>query len=208
MNLEKRSLEMQDFFNEKADGYDEVHLPFMDSKKMICDSLDNSVERILDLGAGTGLELVPIFEKYPNVHVTAIDITEKMLNLLKERDFGDKVDIICGDFFKVDFGDNYDAVISSAALHHFVGNDKLNLYKKVYDSLKKGGLFLNCDCHAIDDEDEEKRLREFIETPDLMRHMDTPVTVKHEIEFLINAGFSEAYVKGDTGKYQLVIGKK
>ena len=83
MNLEKRSLEMQDFFNEKADGYDEVHLPFMDSKKMICDSLDNSVERILDLGAGTGLELVPIFEKYPNVHVTAIDITENMLKLLK-----------------------------------------------------------------------------------------------------------------------------
>lgn len=208
MNLEKRSLEMEEFFNEKADGYDEVHLPYMDSKKMICDSLNSSVERILDLGAGTGLELVPIFEKYPNVHVTAIDITENMLKRLKERDFGSKVDIICGDFFKVDFGKDYDAVISSAALHHFVGIDKLNLYKKVYDSLKKDGLFLNCDCHASNDEEEEKRLKEFIETPNLMRHMDTPVTVEHEIEFLLNAGFSEAYVKGDTGKYQLVIGKK
>ena len=56
--------------------------------------------------------------------------------------------------------------------------------------------------------DQIKRLKEFIETPNLMRHMDTPVTVEHEIEFLLNAGFSEAYVKGDTGKYQLVIGKK
>lgn len=57
----------------------------------------------MDLGAGTGLELIHIFELFPNARVTVIGINENMLEELKKRDFSNFVKIICGDFFEVDF---------------------------------------------------------------------------------------------------------
>jgi len=79
MELLKRNEEMRDFFNEKADGYDDVHLKMMDNKIAITALLPEKVERVLDLGAGTGLELIPLFERFPQAHVTVVDISAEML---------------------------------------------------------------------------------------------------------------------------------
>ena len=87
----------------------------------------------------------------------AIDITENMLDILKTREFSNNIEMICEDFFKVDFGqEKFDAVISSAALHHFSKEEKEILYKKIYDSLKDGGQFINSDKFAKDEEEEKK----------------------------------------------------
>lgn len=40
---------------------------------------------------------------------------------------------------------NYDLVMSSIAIHHVEDPFKLKLYKEVYQSLKKGGLFIFAD---------------------------------------------------------------
>ena len=119
MDLEKRNKRQRDFFTEKIDTYDDTHSVFMETKKTLGDSLDKGAKKILDLGAGTGLELIHVFEVLPGAEVTAIDITQDMLDALKRRSFGSKVVTICGDFFDVDFGSEYDAVISTSALHHF-----------------------------------------------------------------------------------------
>ena len=37
----------------------------MDTKKALVDSLSGDIHKVLDLGAGTGLELIHLFEKYP-----------------------------------------------------------------------------------------------------------------------------------------------
>lgn len=102
----------------------------MNTKKSLTDNMPNDVKNILDLGAGTGLELIELFNKYPNLKVKAIDISEKMLERLSERPFVSKVEVVCGDFFEVEFGENYDVVISTSALHHFIKDYKYVLYKK------------------------------------------------------------------------------
>lgn len=118
-------------------NYDERHLEHIKAKERVIDFLPTNVEQVLDLGSGTGLQLIKLYKVYPNVHTTAIDISDGMLKKLKERNISDNIKIVNKSFFDYDFGNSFnDAVISTQALHHFEPNDKIVLYKKVYDSLK------------------------------------------------------------------------
>lgn len=191
MNLYERNQKQRTFFNEKIDSYDDVHSTYMETKKTLGDNLDKNTKRILDLGVGTGLELIHVFELYPNAEVTVIDITENMLKELKKRIFADHVTTICGDFFEVEFGENYDAVISTSALHHFKIDEKIKLYKKIYDCLKENGQFINCDKIALTQEIEDGQLYELENNIENHKHIDTPLTIKHEIEVLKKVGFQE-----------------
>lgn len=191
MNLYERNQKQRTFFNEKIDTYDDVHSTYMETKKTLADNLDKDTKKILDLGAGTGLELIHVFELFPSAEVTVIDITENMLEKLKKRDFANNVTTIYGDFFEITFGDNYDAVISTSALHHFKMEEKIKLYKKIYECLKEDGQFINCDKIALSQEIEDKQLYELENNIDNYKHIDIPLTVEHEIEVLKVVGFKD-----------------
>ncbi len=209
MNLYERNQKQRVFFNEKIDSYDDTHHTYMDTKKVLADNLDKDTIKILDLGAGTGLELIHLFELFPDARVTVIDITEKMLERLKQRDFSNKVETICGDFFEVDFGNEYDAVISTSALHHFKKDEKIKLYQKVYNCLKENGQFINCDKIALTDDVEENQLHELEHNIDNYKHIDTPLTVEHEIEILEKIGFKNiASSNVDKDDYKLIMSRK
>lgn len=191
MNLYDRNQKVRAFFNEKIDSYDEVHSSYIDTKAELANNLDEDAKRILDLGAGTGLELIHLFEMFPNAEVTVIDITENMLEKLKQRDFAKHVNTICGDFFDVEFGKDYDAVISTSALHHFKREEKLRLYKKVLECLKENGQFINSDFVAETEDVEKSQLNELENEFDLHKHIDIPITVEHEVEILKEVGFED-----------------
>ena len=194
MDLKKNGEKNKEFFNYKVNEYDISHESFMNTKKELTDNLPTGVNKILDLGAGTGLELIELFKRYPNANVTAVDISEKMLGKLKEREFGNKVNIICGNFFDVDFGNNYDAVISTSALHHFLKKDKLILYKKIYNSLKDGSIFLNSDKIVETNQEELDAIEFYNNNINNRPHIDTPLSIEHEIEILEQAGFKNIKV--------------
>ena len=67
MDLKTRAEEMRSFFDRKIDTYDEVHAAFAETKRMLTDCLPDGTETVLDLGAGTGLELIPLFERFPDL---------------------------------------------------------------------------------------------------------------------------------------------
>ncbi len=212
MNLYEKNQEMRRFFNEKSEIYDKRHkeLELMDNKEQITKFLNKDVKYILDLGVGTGLELIPLFERFPNAKVVAIDITENMLDILKERDFAEKIEMICEDFFKVDFGkERFDAVISSAALHHFTRKEKEILYKKIYDSLKENGQFINSDKFAKSEEEEKNQLLEYTQNTDPEKHIDTPLCIKNESKLLSTIGFKNiVFNEINSEKYKLLVCNK
>lgn len=209
MNLVVRNQKQRQFFNEKIDTYDEVHSSFMETKKSLADSLDPTAERILDLGAGTGLELIHVFHRFPNMNVTAVDITENMLEELKKRDFSTHVTTICGDFFEVDFGGDYDAVISTSALHHFTPEEKGKLYQKIYQCLKSNGQFLNCDKISLTQEEQDRQLYELEHNIDQYRHIDTPLTEAMEMHILQELGFKDIIVSPvEKDNYRLIKARK
>ena len=209
MNLYERNQKQRTFFNEKIDSYDQVHETYMETKKMLAKSLDKGTKRILDLGAGTGLELIHLFEIFPDVSVTVIDISENMLNELSKRDFSNRVTTICGDFFEVDFGNNYDAVISTSALHHFKPEEKVSLYKKIFDCLKENGQFINCDKISLSQEDQDHNMYELENNIDNYKHIDTPLTVDNEKSILEKVGFFDiSSSEVDKRDYSLIKARK
>lgn len=211
MDLKKRADNMREFFNKKAseDAYDCVHLNMMGNKEPITRLLPDGTKRVLDLGGGTGLELIPLFERFPDAHVTVVDVAEEMLVQLKKRPFADRVEIVCGDFFFVDFGGEYDAVISTSALHHFEEEDKERLYKKVFDCLCPGGVIINSDKCAATQEEQDECFRELAEDPEKYVHMDTPLTVENECRLLKNAGFADVSAEPAPGSgYVVLTGRK
>lgn len=209
MDLKKRSLSMRQFFNERVDTYDNVHLEFMESKEDITRALPEKTRRVLDLGAGTGLELIALFERFPEAHVTAVDISEKMLDQLRARPFADRVDCLAGDFFEVPFGEGYDAVVSTSALHHFTAEAKKVLYAKIFASLKPGGLFINSDWFAGTQEEEDEHFRELEENPRGRSHIDTPLTKENETFALTEAGFTDIEFRETVpANYRLLIARK
>lgn len=209
MDLKKRGAEMRDFFDRKIDGYDEVHAKFTDTKRLLTENLREGTVSVLDLGGGTGLELIPLFERFPDARVTVADISEKMLEALTRRPFADRIRTVPGDFFETDWGEGYDAVISTSALHHFDPADKLRLYRKVWDCLRDGGQFLNSDKVSANRAEEERDLAEYAEDPERWPHMDTPLAPSTELELLENAGFVRIAVGlTDQENYRLFSAEK
>ena len=209
MDLNKRANEMNEFFNRVVDiDYDERHLKLIEAKEKIIDFLPGNMKNVIDLGTGTGLQLIKLYKKYPNVHTIAIDISDGMLKKLEERHISDNITIVNKSFFDYDFENDIDAVISSQALHHFEPKDKLTLYKKVYDCLKKDGVFVNEDYFAEDEETEKQLFEDYY---NLVRgegkHYDTPLTIDHEIEILKKVGFSSVETC-ITDNYKIIIAKK
>ena len=126
-----------------------------------------------------------------------------MLEKLKTRDFADRVTTICGDFFEVSFGEDYDAVITTSAFHHFKKNEKTWLLKKIKDCLKPGGQFINCDLIALTPEEEAEQLVELENNTDDTKHIDTPLTIENE------AGFAQIVsTNGGKENYGLFVARK
>lgn len=209
MNLVKRSGEMRDFFNKVVDiDYDDKHSKMLVAKEKIVDFLPDDIENIIDLGAGTGLQLIKLYKVFPNVKTTAIDISDGMLKKLEERHISDNIIIINQSFFEYEFGKDIDAVISTQALHHFDPSDKEILYRKVYECLREHGVFVIEDYFAIDDDAERQGFEDYKNlVKGVDSHYDTPLTIPHEIEILKSAGFSS--VEHFNGvNYNILISRK
>ncbi len=205
MDITARNENIKNFFDNKAYGYDDVHAKFAKTKSLLTKALPEACKKVLDLGAGTGMELVSFFERFPNARVVATDISEQMLEGLMKRDFADKVDVICGDFFKISFDKDFDAVISTSALHHFDEENKLILYQKIFECLCDGGIFVNADKVAESQAIQDEWLDYWLNNPDGESHIDTPLTVENELKILKRAGFSSISVSDtDISNYRLI----
>lgn len=200
----KKMLEkMGEFFNARLDGYEEHQMNTIESAREFypftaaCLPRDDGA-RVLDLGCGTGLELEEFFRLNPGAFVTGIDLAKGMLDFLRVKFVDKKLELVHGSYFELPFGGNlFDAALSVESLHHFTKEEKIPLYAKLRNALKSGGYFILTDYFALSDEDEAFfrgeliRLRKEQNLPDgEFYHYDTPLTVAHEREALLEAGFS------------------
>jgi tRNA (cmo5U34)-methyltransferase len=103
--------------------------------------------RVIDLGCGTGTMAARILKIFPNAQVTCLDFAENMIAIAQERLARHPlVKYVVADFCTFDFGDQYDVIVSSLALHHLVTDtDKQDFYRRIYESLSSGGVFYNAD---------------------------------------------------------------
>ena len=208
MKLER----MDDFFAARVGGYDEHMRTSIEGASGFYAFTASLLPvekgaRVLDLGCGTGLELEEYFRLNPEAEVTGIDLSEAMLEALKQKFPDRKIRLVRGSYFDIPFGEGaYDAAVSVESLHHFTPERKKALYGKLHAALRNGGQFVLTDYFAESEELEKeyfqnlKRLKEEQGLPEnVFVHYDTPLTVDHEIRILRQAGFSDVQVLKEWG---------
>ena len=203
---------MADFFENRLDGYDEHMMTNIEAADEFYPFTAKQLPtaencHVLDLGCGTGLELQEYYPLNPSAKVTGVDLSQGMLSALKKK-FADKdITLICDSYFDVPFGFSlFDCAVSVESLHHFTKEEKVPLYAKLHRTLKDGGYFVLTDSLSLSAEEEQMNRHNMIAlkaeqgiADDAFYHYDTPLTVKHETEALLEAGFSSVEVLKNWG---------
>lgn len=211
---------MDEFFTARVDGYDEHMLNEVDGCREAYGEMSRLVpentKNLLDLGSGTGLELEAIFKRFPDISVTGIDLTKAMLDKLEEKYRGKNITLIQGDYFRTDLGQNrFDTAISFQTMHHFSHEMKIGLYRKICDSLKSGGVYIECDYMVETQAEEEywyaenvriRREQNILENG--FYHYDTPCTIENQIKMFKAAGFLNAEKVYRMENTTIIIAKK
>jgi 2-polyprenyl-3-methyl-5-hydroxy-6-metoxy-1,4-benzoquinol methylase len=105
-------------------------------------ALPPTATRLLDVGGGHGVFSIMMCRTYPNLHATVIDspaALEVAAGYVAQHDMGDRVSLLPGDMWQVDWGTGYDAVLLFNLLHHFDTVTNLKLLRQAHVSLKPGG---------------------------------------------------------------------
>ena len=212
--------EMTAFFTSRLDLYDEHMLREVPGCRAgyarMAALLPEGTARLLDLGCGTGLELEPIFARFPALRVTGVDLTAAMLDRLRAK-FPDRdLTLIRGSYVGMDFGrERYDAAVSFETLHHLEPEEKGALYRRVWEALTPEGAYVECDYIAATAEEEaalraeHRRLRmEAGAGGDTLYHFDIPCTLEHQRALLEAAGFVQVTAEPLEGDTVLLTARK
>lgn len=93
-------------------------------------------DRLLDIGAGSGVISIPFSKK--TAHVTALDISA---NLLEEMKGYEAIKTVMANALEADFEEEcFDKVIIYFAIQHFTEQETLLLLEKAWHWLKPGGI--------------------------------------------------------------------
>jgi tRNA (cmo5U34)-methyltransferase len=102
------------------------------------------LQRVLDLGAGTGLLARAVAREHPDVELVLLDGSPAML-AQAERSLGERARYVTGELTGALPGGAWDAVVSALAIHHLEHADKRALFARVRAALLPGGVFVNAE---------------------------------------------------------------
>jgi tRNA (cmo5U34)-methyltransferase len=215
--------EYEDDIRRSIPGYEELHQKI--DEVVAEHATDHDVDRMLDLGVGTGLTAERLLKIMPTASLTAVDRfeNENMRKGAEERLEGSKVKFLKGDYSEIDFGRSYEIIEAVIGIHHQTDEGKRKLFKKVFDALKPGGIFIFGDLVTYRDgdkakENEEKHfehLREHARNEQSLQEWEKHhrednllAPIEDQIEWLKEAGFFEVEVKFEHLNTVLIIAKK
>lgn len=139
-----------------VDGFNAItgDIPFTDVHFDILHRLlaeiELEVRNLLDLGAGDGIATAEVMRHQPVSSATLTDFSAPFLNGARKRFAESDLDVeyIAGDFREMDWHDDvtkrgpFDMVVSRFAIHHIPDEMKRDLYARVFEWLRPGGMFL------------------------------------------------------------------
>jgi tRNA (cmo5U34)-methyltransferase len=107
------------------------------------------VNRILDLGCGSGVLAQAILARHPQAECVLVDFSEPMLDAARAQ-FGDREprpQLILADLGRADWcralRGTFDIIVSGYAIHHLPDQRKRDLYAEIFALLAAGGVFIN-----------------------------------------------------------------
>jgi demethylmenaquinone methyltransferase/2-methoxy-6-polyprenyl-1,4-benzoquinol methylase len=137
----------REYFNARALDWDNTVVHDESKVAYIVDLLKvNPSDRILDVGTGTGV-LIPHLLKYldNDGHITAVDVSEKMLEVAESKYSGKNITYRLGDVLEMPMDEKFDVIICFSVFPHFK-EKKLKAIGTLSQLLKDGGKL--CIAHA------------------------------------------------------------
>jgi tRNA (cmo5U34)-methyltransferase len=176
------------------------------------DLIPGAAQRILDLGAGTGLLSAFVRSWYPDAHIHLMDVSEPMLDRARTRfapgssEHDTNVSFEFADYATAALPQNQDAIVSALSIHHLDHAAKKSLFAKIFASLRPGGVFVNAEqvagpTPALDEFYKKlwlQQVREAGATPQqiadsLYRQQDDRcASVEDQLDWMRDAGFTDA----------------
>jgi tRNA (cmo5U34)-methyltransferase len=103
------------------------------------------LERVLDLGAGTGLMAAAVASRYPEARFELLDGSEAML-VEAQAVLGERVSAMHVQDMALGLPEGpFDAVVSALAIHHLEDADKRLLFRRIHELLRPSGVFVNAE---------------------------------------------------------------
>jgi len=161
---------------------------------------------LLDLGAGTGLLTASIISVFPKAAATLMDLSEKMLEKAQERfSSNKKINFLVCDYSHSPLPDEYHVIVSAMSIHHLSDDEKKSLYQRVFDSLKRDGIFINADLVKGETDKTEQIYNDmwmnWIQEAGLSKHelwgiidrmkYDKPSSLSEQLQWLKKTGFQD-----------------
>lgn len=185
---------------------------------------DGDRPRILDIGAGTGLLGERLLERYPRATLTLMDMSRGMLDVARERFREDpRVRVMVGDYRSDPLGGTYDVIGSALSIHHLEKTEKRELYRRIFDSLNPGGIFVNADEVAGETAWSHRRNMEYWnafldraglpadereELRDRRRSYDRMETLSCQLSWLRSIGYADVDVAYKNRPFAVFFGRK
>lgn len=223
--------QVKDHFEEEAEVFDGLIRTLIPSYEDMVNSMilalpfhEKEKINVLDLGCGTGNISMAVKKRFPHAQITCVDLADNMIKMAKFKlsSYSD-IEFKTADFRDLDFIKEYDAVVSSLALHHLQPEEQPLFYRRIYGFLKEGGVFYNTDNilgssshlnHLYMDKWVNFMLKSHtqkeIDTLWLPKHReeDFPSPLRSHIQWLEDAGFEEVDVVCKYYMFGVYGGKK
>jgi tRNA (cmo5U34)-methyltransferase len=106
---------------------------------------EGPIERVLDLGAGTGLMSAAVLARYPHAQLVLLDGAAEMLEQACANLPADSISTVVADLREELPAGPFDAVVSALAIHHLEHPAKRELFARVHAALRPGGAFVNAE---------------------------------------------------------------
>lgn len=145
-----------DFFTkEMAEGYDKRNSPLSPISdglhflmSLVLENLPANC-RVLSVGAGTGAEILYLAKIFPSWTFVAVEPSESMLNICKERVhdayLGDRCEFVHGYCSNLPKEASFDVALSILVAHFIAKSERASYFSEMTSRLKSGGYLINAE---------------------------------------------------------------
>lgn len=79
-NCSAKTVKLEKYYRFHSAIYDITRWSFLFGREKLVESIPGEPENILEIGCGTGKNLIHLCRKFPKAHITGVDISESMLS--------------------------------------------------------------------------------------------------------------------------------
>lgn len=228
-NVKADNLNYDNYETEKYDtdilrvipGHDNLHKEIENFLKKYIKS--HQIQKIADLGIGTGLTSERILKFTPDAKLIAVDFSDQMIGGAKKRLENFYVEYIFGDYSEMDLEKDFDIITSVIGIHHQNTEGKKKVFKKVFDCLKNTGVFIFGDLvtfrdkkeaatndakhyhHLVENAEDEKSLREWAYHHKFLNDL---APIEDQLDWLKKVGFRKVSINFQHFNTALIIAEK